>query len=267
MNSTSISNTVLEIKNLTISYNFSRYQAKGIRDLFIDIISSPINFFFDRPQKIDILKNISLEIHKGERVALIGINGAGKTSLCRTISGMYGSKKEITINGRLRSIFDTASVIQPELSGRENAWIITNIIYSNLPKEERAEIVEDSLKFSDLKEYIEAPFKHYSKGMKVRLFLSIVSAKPCDFLILDEVFNGADIFFNERISERILNVINESGAVFFISHSEELIHKVCNRAIVLGNKQILFDGKVDDAIKFYKKNYGEHLKYEELKEF
>ena len=267
MNSTSISKNILEIKNLTISYNFSRYQSQGIRDLFINIISSPIKFFFQRAQKIDILKDISLEIKQGERVALLGINGAGKTSLCRTISGMYGTKKEIHINGRLRSIFDTASVIQPELSGRENAWIITNIIYSNLTKKEREEIVEDSLQFSDLKEYTEAPFKHYSKGMKVRLFLSIVSAKPCDFLILDEVFNGADIFFNERISERILNVINKSGAVLFISHSEDIIQRVCNRAVVLGSKKILFDGEVDEAIEFYKDAYGDHLKYEELKDF
>jgi ABC-type polysaccharide/polyol phosphate transport system ATPase subunit len=228
------------------------------------MFNDPIDFFFNRAQKIDILKNISLEIKQGEKVGLIGINGAGKTSLCRTISGMYGTKKEINVTGQLRSIFDTASVIQPELSGRENAWIITNIIYAHMSKKERQEIVEDALSFSELNEFTNSPFKFYSKGMKVRLFLSIVSAKPCDLLILDEVFNGADIFFNEKISARIHNVINTSGAVIFISHSEEILREVCNRAVVLGNQKILFDGSVEDAITTYHKLYGQHIKNELL---
>ncbi len=264
MSSTSTSNTILKVNNLSLSYNFSRYQSKGIRDLFVEMVNSPINFFFNRAQEIEILQNINLDIKKGERLGIIGINGSGKTSLCRTIAGMYGEKEEIQLNGKLRAIFDTASVVQPELSGRENAWIITNIIYSHLNKEERAEIVEDSLKFSELNEFVDSPFKVYSKGMKVRLFLSIISSKPADLLILDEVFNGADIFFNEKISGRIKNVINTSGAVLFISHSEEIIRDVCNKAIVLGNKKVLFEGDVEDAINFYHEAYGEHIKNEML---
>lgn len=264
MNSTSTSNNILTIEDLTISYNFSRYQSKGLRDIFIEIFTNPIKFFFNRAKKIDILKGINLNIEKGERVGLIGINGAGKTSLCRTISGMYGTKNEIKVNGSLRSIFDTASVVQPELSGKENAWIITNIIYSSLSKKERTNIVNEALEFSELDEFVDSPFKVYSKGMKVRLFLSIVSSRPCDLLILDEVFNGADVFFNDKISARIKKVINTSGAVIFISHSEEIVKEVCNRAIVLGNKKVLFDGKVDDAIAFYHDTYKQHIKNELL---
>lgn len=259
MSSISTSKFVLRIKDLTISYNFSRYQAKGIRDLFVSFFTSPFNFLFSRQQKIDVLKNFNLEVQQGDIVGILGINGAGKTTLCRTIAGMYGNRKEIEVNGLLRAIFDTASVIQPELSGRENAWIITNILYSHLPKKERKFIVEDSLAFTELDEYVDSPFKIYSKGMKVRLFLSIVSAKPCGLLILDEVFNGADKYFNEKISNRIHNVIKKSGAVLFISHSEEIIREVCNRTIVIGKQQLLFDGTVDEGIKFYNQNFSMEL--------
>ncbi|MAZ49103.1 MAG: hypothetical protein CME65_11105 [Halobacteriovoraceae bacterium] len=259
MNSTSISETVLTIKDLTISYNFSRYQAKGIRDLFVSFFTSPFTFIFSRQQKVDVLRDFNLNVKKGDIVGILGINGAGKTTLCRTIAGMYGSRDEIEVNGLLRAIFDTASVIQPELSGRENAWIITNILYSHLPKKERKAIVEDSLEFTELNEYIDSPFKIYSKGMKVRLFLSIVSARPCGLLILDEVFNGADKYFNEKISNRIRGVIKESGAVLFISHSEEVIRDVCNRAIVIGNQQLLYDGSVDGAIGYYNQHFSLEL--------
>lgn len=260
MNSTSTSKkTVLSIKDLTISYNFSRYRYKGVRDLFVDIITSPLKFIFTRQQKIDVITKLSLDVQQGDVVGILGINGAGKTTLCRTIAGMYGKREEIKIDGRLRAIFDTASVVQPELSGRENAWIVTNILYSHLSRPEREEIVESSLKFTELDEYIDSPFKIYSKGMKVRLFLSIVSAKPCGLLILDEVFNGADKYFNEKISDRIKNVIQKSGAVLFISHSEEIIREVCNRTIVIGNQTILFDGPVEAGIEYYNKNFSMEL--------
>lgn len=257
MNSTSISKKILEVKDLTISFNFSRYQSKSLKDLSLDFIKSPVRFFFNRPKRIEILKKISFDLRNGERLGFLGINGVGKTTLCRTISGMYGDKDGIIVNGTTRAIFDTESVIQPELSGKENAWIITNIIYSHLSKVERAEIVEESLEFSELHQYINSPFKIYSKGMKVRLFLSIVSAKPCDLLILDEVFNGGDEFFNEKVSSRIKKVIEGSGAVLFISHDKETVRSICNRVIVLGEHRILFDGDVNEGIDFYVDKFSE----------
>jgi ABC-type polysaccharide/polyol phosphate transport system ATPase subunit len=266
MNSTSTSDiepnktdVILSIKNLTLSYNLTLFQSRSIRDFFVEFFKSPFKFLFSRPGKLEVVQDLNLEILNGQKVGLVGINGAGKTSLCRTISGMYGIRDEIQVNGMIRAIFDTASVIHPELTGFENAGIITNIIYSNLPKDEREEIVRESLEFAELKDFINSPFKFYSKGMKVRLFLSIVSARPCDLLILDEVFNGADTFFNEKISKRIKSVIKDSGAVIFISHSEEILKEVCNRVIVLGSKKILFDGSVEDGIQFYNDKYGKQV--------
>jgi ABC-type polysaccharide/polyol phosphate transport system ATPase subunit len=234
----------------------------NVRDFFIQIIQSPIRFMFRRPVKLEVLKDISFSIKRGEIVGLIGINGAGKTSLCRLITGMYGNKDEVKMDGTLRAIFNTSTVMHQELSGEENAWIITNIIYSNLDKKTRSDIVDEALHFAGLDEFIHAPFKTYSKGMKTRLFLSIISAKPCDLLILDEVFSGADAFFNERIASRILKVIKDSGSVIFISHEEELVKDVCNRIIVLGDKKILFDGNVEEGFKFYNKKYSGYIENE-----
>lgn len=255
MKYSSKSDIILDIKGLDISFNLNSFYSKSLRDIFIEMINSPIKFLFKRTKTINIIKDLHLTIKRGERVGLIGVNGAGKTSLCRTITGMFGSKKEIEINGLVRAIFDTTSVVYPELSGRENAWIVTNILYSHLSLEERASIIEDSLEFSELQDFLDQPFKNYSMGMKARLSLSIVSARPCELLILDEVFNGADQFFNEKITKRIKGMIQESGAVLFISHSEDLILDVCNRVIVLGNQKILFDGKPQDALRFYKEKF------------
>lgn len=262
MNSTSKSNEViLKVENLSLTYNIDQFKLSSVRDFFIQIIQSPVRFLFKRPIKLQVLNDISFEIKTGEIVGLIGVNGAGKTSLCRLITGMYGDKKEIQLKGILRAIFDTGTVIHSELSGEENAWIMTNIIYNHLPKDQRSQIVDEALHFAGLDEFIHAPFKTYSKGMKTRLFLSIISAKPCDLLILDEVFNGADAFFNEKITKRILKVIKESGSVIFISHEEELVKQICNRVILLGEKKILFDGEPDLAFETYKKKYSGNISY------
>jgi len=93
----------------------------------------------------------------------------------------------------------------------------------------------------------------YSKGMQARLSLSIISAKKCDLLILDEVFDGADEFFQKKISERVLRMIHDSGAVMFVSHSPEQIRLACNRCVVIKNSAIAFDGSVEDGIDFYHK--------------
>jgi ABC-type polysaccharide/polyol phosphate transport system ATPase subunit len=253
MNSTSTSKKILEVKNLSITYKTSLFHGRGIRDAFVELLTSPLKFLMRRPQNLELIRDVSFNLGPGERLALIGVNGSGKTSLCRAIAGMHGEQKAVTINGEIRAIFDTNVVIQPELSGHENAKILVNLLYSHYTKEERKSIISESLEFSELGDFQYSAFKYYSKGMKARLFLSIISAKPCDLLILDEVFNGADEFFNEKITKRIKSIITDSKSVIFISHSSELVKEICNRAIVINNSRIAFDGTPEDALAHYKK--------------
>ncbi|MEX1099107.1 MAG: ATP-binding cassette domain-containing protein, partial [Bacteriovoracaceae bacterium] len=226
-------NLILKVSDLSISYRLSYRGIDSVRDLFIKAVHNPVRLLFREKRTLDLLNHLDLELRKGERLGILGVNGTGKTSLCRTIAGMHGKNKNIFLNGEVRAIFESSVVVQPELSGAENAWILTNLLYNKHPKEERKKIIEEALEFSELNEFVYSPFKTYSKGMKARLFLSVVSARPCDLLILDEVFSGADIFFNEKISNRVQEMIEDSGAVIFISHHLDLIKKICNRVVVL----------------------------------
>jgi len=253
MNFTSTSKNILEIESLDIKYRVSVHGINSLRDIFVKTLTNPARLLFKNKPELEILNNVNLQVKQGDRLAILGVNGSGKTSLCRTIAGMHGINKNVKVNGEVRAIFDTSVVVQPELSGRENAWILTNLLFSKYSKQERKEIVNEAVEFSELDYFIDTPFKLYSKGMKTRLFLSVVSARPSDLLILDEVFSGADSFFNEKISARVENLIRESGAVIFISHVEDIVNKVCNRAIVLHNKKISFDGDINAALEFYNK--------------
>jgi ABC-type polysaccharide/polyol phosphate transport system ATPase subunit len=251
MNSTYTSDSILKIQDYNLEYRFSRFRNAGLRDVFITALKSPFRLIMERERKIKILENINLEIKQGERVALIGVNGTGKTSLCRAIAGMHGKINSIKTKGNIRAIFDTSVVVHPELTGRENAEILVNLMFPYLSKEERDEKIKEAIKFSEIETYIDTPFKFYSKGMKSRLFLSVVSSSPSELLILDEVFAGADSFFNEKISKRITNMIENSGAAILISHHEELLKSLCTRGVVLHDKKVSYDGDIQGAIDFY----------------
>lgn len=252
MNST-LTSEILKIKNFDLSYKYSQFKNEGLRDVFISFFTNPLKVLLNRSKRIDILNNVNISIKEGEKVAFIGTNGAGKTSLCRAITGMHGIQKSIELNGEVRAIFETSVVIQPELTGRENIKILVNIMYPKLTKQTRKSLYEEIINFSDLNEFIDSPFKHYSKGMKSRLFLSVVSAKPTDLLILDEVFNGADQFFNEKISYRIKKMIEDSGAVIFISHDQKLLSDICERGILFHQGKVYFDGNIHEALNLYEK--------------
>lgn len=253
MNSTLNSNRVLEVSDLNIHFDLDYHFIASVREMFIQALRSPLQLFSSAQDKIHVLKGVNLSLNKGDRLGIIGINGSGKTTLCRCISGMYSpSKGTVNVKGEIRAIFDTSVGIVPELTGRENAHLLSRFIFPDASKEERISIVEDALEFTELGHFLDTPYRTYSKGMQARLSLSIISSRPTDLLILDEVFDGADEFFQAKIAKRVLNMIHNSGSVIFVSHSPEQILQACNRAIILKEGHIVFDGKPEEAISKYR---------------
>jgi ABC-type polysaccharide/polyol phosphate transport system ATPase subunit len=116
---------------------------------------------------------------------------------------------------------------------------------------QHAQMLQEICDFSDLGGDLDRPYKFYSNGMQARLALSLISAKPADLLILDDVFDGADKFFRKKISGRVNKMIESSGAVIFVSHSPDQILQVCNRAWLIQKGKIVFDGPPDHAIDLY----------------
>lgn len=241
---------LVKVENFNVVYDVPFYgeAALTIRDL-ITVVGWRKFFKRTERQKLHLLQDISLTVYEGERVGILGVNGTGKTTLCRHIAGLEG--QESLCNGKVVGIFNTVIGVMPELTGRENAEILTELLYGDMDEAEKREIVDSSLEFSELGKMADSPFKVYSKGMMARLFLSVVSSRPSEILILDEVFDGADIFFNKKITERIMKMIKKSGCVLFVSHDIPKLQEVCNRGIVINKGKIQFDGNIEDAIKYY----------------
>ena len=252
MTSTDNSNSLLSVKNIKVYFDIEHYTQQGLRDVFISAMTHPLDFFFKQKELFYVLDDISFEIKKGTRLGIIGVNGSGKTTLCRCIAGMISPQMgKIITSADVRAIFDTGTGIMPELTGRENAHLLARLFFPDI--QDIKAIVEEAIDFSELGHFIDVPFKQYSKGMQSRLILSLISAQTTDILILDEVFDGADIFFQKKISERMLNFIHRAHATIFVSHSLEQIKNICNQVMVLNKGKLHFMGDIDEGFEIYKK--------------
>lgn len=241
---------VVRVRALNLVFHTNVYRPWTWREAFVRSVKNPSTMLPSAADRLHVLKDIDLEVRPGDRVGLLGVNGVGKTSLCRCLAGYYRPTSGLVERrGTLRALFDVAIGIQPELTGRENAYLLAELMYPGDPG--IGEIVDQALHFSELEKFLDVPFRLYSKGMQARLGLSLSAVRSADLLILDEVFDGADMFFREKISARMLDLMKESGAVIFVSHSVEQIRRVCNRLMLLKDGRLIFDGPVDSGIDLF----------------
>lgn len=242
---------MVQARELGLHFKSKFYRTQTVRDLFVQTVKHPWETLLRPVETSVVFENLSFDLYRGDRVGLIGINGVGKSSLCRCIAGIYtATKGSIKVAGECRAVFDTGIGIQPELTGRENAEILAELLFS-VTKAQKKALIDDALQFAELGDHVDSPFKFYSNGMQARLCLSLVSAMPADVLILDEVFDGADQFFRKRIAQRVKDQIEKSGTVIFVSHSFEQVQDVCNRVLLLHDRKIVFDGSPKEAYEIY----------------
>lgn len=243
---------ILKVEHLDVSISMSLFKTHSARDIFINALTTPFIFFRSKPQK-SILQEINFELYKGDRLAIIGVNGSGKTTLCRCIAGLMQPTMGKVLRKILpRTIMQAESGIFPDLSGRENADLISQFLFSDLSKSERNQLVDEALEFAELGIYADVPMENYSLGMKSRLTMSVTTARPHKLLILDEIASHADEFFQTKLQNRVQQLIQKSEAVILVSHNERELLQFCNRGLVLQEGKIKFDGDIQKAIKAYR---------------
>lgn len=250
-------NTLLEVEGLDLSFPTRLYGNASVKDFFIQAVQAPWSVF-QKTNENHVLKNISFKVSKNDKIALIGINGSGKTSLCRCLAKiLIPSGGNISSHCQIRSVIQTDAGFYSELTGRENARLLSFFLYKELSKKDREDVVAECISFSALGSYIDAPLETYSLGMKSRLSLALTTALPQELLILDEVYSHADEFFQHKIQHRLESQIKKSGAVIMVSHYEKDFINLCNRGLVLHKGELIYDGELATALNAYRFMNGE----------
>jgi lipopolysaccharide transport system ATP-binding protein len=196
------------------------------------------------------LDGISLEIQSGQRVAIVGHNGAGKSSLLRTLAGVYApTRGRINVNGSVASLIDLALGINPEATGRENIYVRGQLL--GLSKAKIRDSFDEIVGFADLGDFIEMPVRTYSTGMHLRLAFAVSTLVRPEILLMDEWLSVGDSDFQQKAEERLANLVDESKILILATHSRELIQQVCNRVIWLEHGRVRRDGSPDSVLRDY----------------
>lgn len=201
---------------------------------------------------ITALHKVSCSVREGERIALIGHNGAGKTTFLRLISGIYRHtsgffEARVPVYPMLHKSFITS----PELSGLQAIKAHYLMVNGNLNGFEL--FSEDVIGFSGLGDFIHLPVKTYSQGMSTRLLFAVLTACRHECLALDEGLGAGDTSFFEKAQQRLHDFLTTTGTVFLASHSDSLLKNFCQRGIVFEKGKLVFDGPLQSALDYYHK--------------
>ncbi len=204
----------------------------------------------NRREKREVLKNINLEINKGEVVALIGTNGSGKSTLLKLMTKiLYPTSGEIETNGKLTSLLELGAGFHADFSGRENIYFNASIF--GLTKKEIDERLNDIIEFSELERFIDNPVRTYSSGMYMRLAFSVAINVNADILLIDEILSVGDEHFQNKCIKKMHELKQKEKTMLFVTHSMETVKKLCDRAIWLSNGEVKRDGNVNEVIEKY----------------
>lgn len=201
-----------------------------------------------------VLKDISLNIKKGETVALIGVNGSGKSTLLKLMTKIiYPTQGKIVTQGKLTSLLELGAGFHPDFTGRENIYF--NAAIFGLTKEEIDERLEKIIEFSELGEFIDSPVRTYSSGMYMRLAFSVAINVDAEILLIDEILAVGDQHFQEKCFQKLEELKKSDTTIVIVSHSLEAIKKLCDRVIWLHEGAIKMDGH-DEVFSEYIKVCG-----------
>lgn len=242
-------NPSISLRNVNLHYASVAFRERSLKTLLSRPFAKVGN-----PEVTDVhaLKNVNVEIAEGERVGLLGHNGAGKSTFLKTVAGLYPiSSGDIKVVGEVRSLFDLSLGFEPDATGRENI-LYRGLLLGLSPKfmrEKEAEIVD----FAGIGRFIDYPIKTYSAGMQVRLAFAISTAVGGDVLLLDEVIGAGDANFMEKAKKRIADLIAQAEILVLASHDFGALRGLCSRGIVFHQGAVIFDGEIGAAVNEYKR--------------
>ena len=237
---------IINVKNVSLSFKMNKEKVDSIKEYFLKFSSKKIE-----TTDFLALKDISFNVNRGDSVGVIGMNGSGKSSLLKVISGILTpTTGSAYVKGSIAPMIELGAGFDHELTARENIFL--NGILIGMTRKEVNMYFESIVEFSELKEFLDVPLKNFSSGMLSRLSFAIATIKKPDILIVDEVLSVGDFKFQEKCMKRVEELLEGNTTLLFVSHSIEDVKRLCDRAIWLEKGKIKMIGESSIVCEQYK---------------
>ncbi len=198
------------------------------------------------------LRDVSFSVDPGSAIGLVGRNGSGKTTLLRLLSGIVKpTSGRVAVGGRIGSLLELGAGFHPDLTGRENVYLNGSI--HGLRRAAIREKLDEIVAFAGLEDFIDLPVRTYSSGMYMRLGFAIAAHIEADVLLLDEVFAVGDEAFQRKCFGKIFEFKQRGGTIVFVSHDAGAVERLCDRAVLLSDGRVAFDGPTHEAVVAYRR--------------
>ena len=244
------SEPIISVENVGVQFSRNRRRKRSLRDLLFKGSLGP-----DTPGEFWPFRNVSFDIAPGESIGVVGRNGAGKSTLLRLLAGvLIPDEGDVTVRAGVAPLIALTGGFEGELSGRENIRLVSGL--HGMSEAEIDEAFDEIVEFSEIGDFLDTPYKHYSSGMKVRLAFSVVSRLSEPILLVDEVLAVGDKAFKAKCLKRIDTLLEGGTTLFMVSHSEGPLKRYCKRGLYLDGSGLAFDGPIEEAIDKYERDLG-----------
>jgi ABC-type polysaccharide/polyol phosphate transport system ATPase subunit len=238
----------IRLDKVNLKYPIRRSNGLFLKEFFLHGL-----FLKKNTLHIHALRDVSLDVREGERLGIVGCNGAGKSTILRTIGGVYPlSSGTRRVAGSICSLFDINLGLELESNGYDNIHF-RSFLQGETPQSVK-EKVREIAEFSELGDFLNIPIKYYSSGMLMRLAFSVATAREPEILLVDEVFGTGDLVFQKKASARMQNFLDRAKIVVMVGHDLVFLQRFCTRVIWMDQGQIRAEGPARDIIADYKRD-------------
>ena len=244
--------TIIRVERLGKRYRIGHVRGpRTLREDLVDLVRAPFRRAAARDGTVWALRDVSLEVKRGEVVGIIGGNGAGKSTLLKILSRIVTpSEGWARIEGRVGSLLEAGTGFHSELTGRENVYMSGAIL--GMRKAEISRKFDEIVAFADIGPFLDTPVKRYSSGMQVRLAFAVAAHLEPQVLIVDEVLAVGDAEFQKKCLGRMADVSRSDGrTVLFVSHNMDAVQRLCGRSVLLEHGRTVAAGETAAVVAQY----------------
>ena len=235
---------VIKVINMTKSFKLYYDKPSTLKERLV--------FWNKKTENRTVLKNINLDVEKGETVALIGVNGSGKSTLLKLMTKIiYPTKGKIITKGKLTSLLELGAGFHPDFTGRENIYFNASIF--GLTRKEIDSRLNQIIEFSELGDLIDSPVRTYSSGMYMRLAFSVAINVDAEILLIDEILAVGDQHFQDKCYKKLHELKKSDKTIVIVTHDLNAVKNLCTRAVWINQGEVRMDGKPKEVIEEYLK--------------
>ncbi len=242
------SNNAVELRDIEMHFNMSKEKLESLKEYFLKLVQGKLRF-----EDFVALDGVSFDIPKGDVFGIVGLNGCGKSTTLKIISGILKpTKGTVKTDGVIAPLIELGAGFDMELTARENIYLNGSVL--GFSKRFMDSKFDDIVEFSEMQDFLDVPMKNYSSGMVARIGFAIATITTPDILIVDEILAVGDFLFQKKCEDRINAMMKDDTTVIIVSHSIDQIERLCKHCVWLEKGKIKMIGETKEVCDAYKKS-------------